>query len=84
MKFVLGTAHVHSGTSQRHNYLFLFQYVVAYATTLPNLQPDVETPILLCRDFNVDVTQNEALREITNYNFNFDCVTMLWPVIVAM
>jgi hypothetical protein len=71
MKFVLGLVCVHPGTSQRDTHLFLSQYLVSYGGTLPNLQPDIERPILLCGDFNVDITLLEFIMD----NFNPDGVT---------
>jgi hypothetical protein len=63
MKFVLGTVYVRAGTSQGDTHLFFFQSLVIYAAALPNIQSDIVTPILLTRDFNVDIIQNKALLE---------------------
>jgi hypothetical protein len=75
MKFSLGTVCVHPGTPQRDTQLFPMQPVVPYATTLPNLQPDIETSILLCGDFKVDVNQIKALLEIMKEIFDIGYVT---------
>jgi hypothetical protein len=74
MKFLVGTVYVHPGTSQRDTHLFLPQSVVPHATIVPNLQPDIETPITRRGDFNGDITQNKALLEIMEENVNQDCV----------
>jgi hypothetical protein len=57
----------------RHSPLPLSSLVL-YATTLPNLQPDIKTPILVCKVY-IDITQNKALLKFMKENFNLDCVT---------
>jgi hypothetical protein len=37
------------------------------------MNPDTETPILLCGDFNMDVTQNKSFVNFIKSRFNLDC-----------
>ena len=57
---------------------FLFQMPSAYseATRLifPNMNPDTETPILMCGDFNTDVIQNILFVNFMKSKFNLDCI----------
>jgi hypothetical protein len=64
-----------AGTSQRDTRFFLCQSLVPQATTLPNLQPDIDTMIPLCGDFEVESTQNQALLEFMKEKFYPECAT---------
>jgi hypothetical protein len=39
------------------SYIFVFESVVPHAADLPNLQPNIEIPVVLSGEFNVDITQ---------------------------
>jgi hypothetical protein len=57
----------------------MFQMLGAYAEAIrlifPNMNPDTETPILLCGDFNMDIMQNKSFVNFLKSKFNFDCIS---------
>jgi hypothetical protein len=65
------------GFSQESIEYFMFQMLGAYSEAIilifPSMNPDTETPILLCGDCNTDVTQNKSFVNFTKYRFNLDC-----------
>jgi hypothetical protein len=48
----------------------LFKSLVPYPTTLPNLQPDGETPILLYGDLIIENSLSKALLEFMKEHYN--------------
>jgi hypothetical protein len=65
------------GFPQESIVYFMFQMLGAYSDAIrliyPSMNPDTETPILLCGDFNADVTQNNSFVNFMKYRFNLDC-----------
>jgi hypothetical protein len=62
-KFILGAVHIHPIVLQEAIEYFMIQMLGAYYEPIglifSNMNPDTETPILLCRDFNMDIMQNK-------------------------
>jgi len=58
-KFILGAVYIHPNVPQEAIEYFMFQILGSYSETirliLPKVNPDTETPILLCGDFNMDI-----------------------------
>jgi hypothetical protein len=56
---------------------FMFQMLGAYSEAIrlifPSMNPDTETPTLLCGDFNIDVTQNKSFVNFMKSRFSLDC-----------
>jgi hypothetical protein len=56
---------------------FMFQMLGTYSEAIrlifPSMNPDTETLILLCSDFNTDVTQNKSFVNFMKSRFNLDC-----------
>jgi len=61
-KFILGAVYIHPNVLQEAIEYFMSQMFGAYSEAIrlifPNMNPDTETPILLCGDFNMDILQN--------------------------
>ena len=61
-KFVLGAVYIHPNVPQEAIDYFMFQILGAHSEAIRqiflNMNPDTETPILLCVDFNMDIMQN--------------------------
>jgi hypothetical protein len=78
-KFTLGAVYIHPNVPQEAIEYFMFQMPGAYSTAirliLPNMNPNAETPILLCGDFNVDIMQNRSFVSFMKSKFNFDCIS---------
>jgi hypothetical protein len=76
-KFILGSVYIHPHVPQESFEYFLFQMLGAYSEAIrlifPSMNPDTETPILLCGDFNKDVTQNKSFANFVKSGFNLDC-----------
>jgi hypothetical protein len=68
-KFILGAVYIHPNMPQESIEYFMFQMLGAYSEAIwlifPSMNPDTETPILLCGDFNMDVTQNKLFVNFT-------------------
>ena len=64
MKFILGAVYIHPKVLQEAIEYFMFQMLGAYSEAIrlifPNMNPDLETPILLCGDFNMGIMQNKT------------------------
>ena len=60
-KFVLGAVYIHPTVPQEAIDCFMFQMLGAYSEAIRqiflNMNPDTETLILLCVEFNTDVMQ---------------------------
>jgi endonuclease/exonuclease/phosphatase family metal-dependent hydrolase len=58
-KFILGAVYIHLNVLQESIQYFMFQMLGAYSEAIRliflSMNPDTETPILLCGDFNTDV-----------------------------
>jgi len=67
-KFILGAVYIHPNVPQEAIEYFMFQMLSAYSEAIrlifPNVNPDTETPVLLCRDFNMDIMQTNHLRNL--------------------
>ena len=78
-KFILGAVYIHPKVPQEAIEYFMFQMLGAYSEAIrlifPNLNPDTETPILLCGDFNMDIMQNKSLVNFMKSTFNLDCIS---------
>ncbi|GFV15154.1 hypothetical protein TNCV_4328011 [Trichonephila clavipes] len=65
--FILGAVYIHPKALAEAVKLCLYQSLLSYSANLtkliPNSQPDLETPIVLCGDFNCDPQQNSYLVE---------------------
>jgi len=62
-KFTLGAVYIHPNVPQEAIEFFMFQMFGGYSEAIrpifPNMNPGTETPILLCRDSNMDIMQNK-------------------------
>jgi hypothetical protein len=78
-KFILGAVYNHPNVSQEAIEYFMFQILGAYSEAIrlifPNMNPNTETPILLCRDFNMDIMQNKSFVNFMKSIFNLDCIS---------
>jgi hypothetical protein len=48
-------------------------YFEAIRLIFPSMNPDIETTILLCSDFNTDVAQNTSFVNFMKSSFSLDC-----------
>jgi len=48
-------------------------YSEAIRLVYPNMNPDTETPILLCEDFNMDIMRNKTFVNFMKFKFILDC-----------
>jgi len=78
-KFILGDVYVHPNVPQEAIEYFMFQMLGAYSEAIrlifPNTNPDTETPILLCGDFNMGIMQNKSFVNFMKSKFNLDCIS---------
>jgi hypothetical protein len=78
-KFTLGTVYIHPNVPQGAIEYLMFQMFSAYSEAIrmifPNMNPDTETPILLCGDFNMDIMQNKSFVNFKKSKFNLDCIS---------
>jgi hypothetical protein len=78
-KFILGAVYIHPNVPQEAFEYFMFQMLGAYSEAIrlifPNMNPDTETPILLCGDFNMDIMQNKSFVNFMKSKFNLDCIS---------
>jgi hypothetical protein len=78
-KFTLGAVHIHPNVLQEAIEYFMFQKLGAYSEAIrlifPNMNPDTETPIILCGDFNMDIMQNKLFVNFMKSRFNLDCIS---------
>ncbi|GBP83093.1 hypothetical protein EVAR_84857_1 [Eumeta japonica] len=76
--FILGAVYIHPKASAEAVKLCLHQSLLPYSAHLtkliPNSQPDLETPIVLCGDFNCDPQQNSYLVEFMRNEFGLNYV----------
>ncbi|GFU66137.1 uncharacterized protein TNCV_2858101 [Trichonephila clavipes] len=76
--FILGAVYIHPKASAEAVKLCLYQSLLPYSANLtkliPNSQPDLETPIVLCGDFNCDPQQNSYLVEFMRNEFGLNYV----------
>ncbi|GFV33326.1 ATP-dependent DNA helicase [Trichonephila clavipes] len=74
--FILGAVYIHPKASAEAVKLCLYQSLLPYSANLtkliPNSQPDLETPIVLCGDFNCDPQQNSYLVEFMRNKFGLN------------
>ncbi|GFW80600.1 uncharacterized protein TNCV_3234521 [Trichonephila clavipes] len=74
--FILGAVYIHPKASAEAVKLCLYQSLLPYSANLtkliPNSQPDLETPIVLCGDFNCDLQQNSYLVELMRNEFGLN------------
>jgi hypothetical protein len=74
-KFILRAVYIHPNMPQESIKYFMFQMLGAYSEAIrlifPSMNPDTETPILLCSNFNTDVTQNKSSVNFMKSRFNF-------------
>ncbi|GFX58073.1 gamma-aminobutyric acid type B receptor subunit 1 [Trichonephila clavipes] len=75
--FILGAVYIHPKASAEAK-LCLYQSLLPYSANLtkliPNSQPDLETPIVLCGDFNCDPQQNSYLVEFMKNEFGLNYI----------
>ncbi|GFW35158.1 uncharacterized protein TNCV_5067231 [Trichonephila clavipes] len=76
--FILGAVFIHPKASVEAVKLCLYQSLLPYSANLTKLilnsQPDLETPIVLCGDFNCDPQQNSYLVEFMRNEFGLNYV----------
>ncbi|GFV66369.1 uncharacterized protein TNCV_1478331 [Trichonephila clavipes] len=76
--FILGAVYIHPKASAEAVKLCLYQLLLPYSANLTKLilnsQPDLETPIVLCGDFNCDPQQNSYLVEFMRNEFGLNYV----------
>jgi hypothetical protein len=64
-KFTLGVVYIHPKVPQEAIEYFVFRMLGSYSEAIrmifPNMNPDTETPILLCGDFNMDICKTNHL-----------------------
>ncbi|GFT43284.1 uncharacterized protein TNCV_2521271 [Trichonephila clavipes] len=76
--FILGAVYIHPKASAEAVKLCLYQSLLPYSANLtkliPNFQPDLETSIVLCGDFNCDPQQNSYLVEFMRNEFGLNYV----------
>jgi hypothetical protein len=75
--FILGAVYIHPNVPQDSIEYLIFEMLGAYSEAIrlvfPSMNPDTETPILMCGDFNTDVTQNKPFVNFMKSRFNLDC-----------
>jgi len=63
-KLILGAVYIQPNVPQEAIEYFMLQMLGAYNEAIRvvflNMNPDTETPILLCGDFNTDITQSKS------------------------
>jgi len=78
-KFILGAVYIHPNVPQEAIEYFMFQMLGAYSKAIrlifPNMNPETETPILLCGDFNMDIMQNKSFVNLMKSKFNLGCIS---------
>jgi hypothetical protein len=78
-KFTPGAVYIHPNVLQEAIEYFMFQMLGAYYEPIglifPNMNPDTETPILLCEVFNVGLMQNKSFVDFMKSKFNLDCIS---------
>ena len=78
-KFILGAVYIHPIVPQEAIEYFMFQMFDAYSEAIrlifQNMNPDTETPILLCGDCNMDITQNKSFVKFMKFKFNLDSIS---------
>jgi hypothetical protein len=86
-KFILETVYIHPNVPQEALEYFMFQMFGACSEAIrlifPNVNPDTETPILLCGDFNMDIMQNKSFVNFMKSIFNLDCISpasTIWAI----
>ncbi|GFX24825.1 uncharacterized protein TNCV_4489161 [Trichonephila clavipes] len=76
--FILGAVYIHPKASAEAVKLCLYKSLLPYSANLtkliPNSQPDLETPIVLCGDFSCDPQQNSYLVEFMRNEFGINYV----------
>jgi hypothetical protein len=76
-KFILGAVYIHPNAQQESIKYFMFQMLGTYSEAItlifPSMNPDTETPILLCGDFNTDITQNKSFVNFMKPRLNLEC-----------
>ncbi|GFX71093.1 ATP-dependent DNA helicase [Trichonephila clavipes] len=76
--FILGAVYIHPKASAEAVKLCFYQSLLPYSANLikliRNSQPDLETPIVLCGDFNCDPQQNSYLVEFMRNEFGLNYV----------
>jgi hypothetical protein len=76
-KFILGAVYIHPNVPQESSEYFMFQMLGAYSEAIrlifPSMNPDTETPILLCGDFNADITHNKSFVNFMKSRLSLDC-----------
>jgi hypothetical protein len=78
-KFILGVVYIHPNVPQGAIRCFMSQMLGAYSEAIRlnflNMNPDPETPILLCGDFNMDIMQNKSFVNFMKSKSNLDCIS---------
>jgi endonuclease/exonuclease/phosphatase family metal-dependent hydrolase len=78
-KFILGAVYIHPNVPQEAIEYFMFQmfgtYPEAIRLIFPNMNPDTESPILLCGDFNMNIMQNKSFVNFMKSKFNLDYIS---------
>jgi hypothetical protein len=76
-KFILGAIYIHPNMPQESVEYFMFQMLGAYSEAIrlifSSMNPNTETLILLCGDFDMDITQNKSFVNFMKSRFNLDC-----------
>ncbi|GFR10309.1 hypothetical protein TNCT_408931 [Trichonephila clavata] len=77
-KFLLGCLCIHPGTALAESKLFMFQSQLKYSTNIakiiPDYNADLTTPIIIVRDFNVNVSQDRSLPFFMLIEFNLSYI----------
>jgi hypothetical protein len=78
-KFILEAVYIHFNVPQEAVEYLMFQMLGAYSEAIrlifPDMNPDTETPILLCGDFNMDIMQNKSFVNFMKSKFNLDYIS---------
>jgi len=75
-KFTLGAVYIHPNVPQEAIEYFMFQMFGAYSEAIrlifPNTNPDTETAILLCGDFNTGHYAKQIICELYEIQIQFE------------
>ncbi|GBP53059.1 hypothetical protein EVAR_43345_1 [Eumeta japonica] len=80
-KLVLGAVYIHSGTSTQNIGTLPYQALVPYVHNSQCVPPflmdiDADVPILLCCNFNTNVTNDDTFLKYMKDTYNLECVSV--------
>ncbi len=73
LKFILAAVYIHPHSSLKDIRMFIYQALLPYAISVPNIDTNPDMPIILCGDFNYDLSNEQNKKELLHFmqrNFN--------------